>query len=110
MPNGDDDDVSVLRGVGDGTFEPKVDYPTGNDPRAVAVGDLNRDGWKDLVIGNYSDFGISVLLGKADGTFKPKVDHETLGNPSSAAIARLNRDRRPDIAVAIGEIAILLHG
>src|SRR5262249_32097396 len=44
-PNGT---VSVLLGVGDGTFRPAVNYFVGVDPTAVTVGDFNGDGILDL--------------------------------------------------------------
>jgi hypothetical protein len=36
--------VSVLRGNGDGSFQPAVNYPAGTGPGSVAVGDFNGDG------------------------------------------------------------------
>jgi hypothetical protein len=59
--------VSVLLGKGDGTFQPRLDYATGQAPFSVAVADLNRDGKSDLVsanssYGNVSASSVSVLL------------------------------------------------
>jgi FG-GAP-like repeat len=42
--------VSVLLGVGDGTFAANTDYPTVNLPVALAAADLNADGALDLVV------------------------------------------------------------
>jgi hypothetical protein len=42
--------VSVFLGKPDGTFGPKVDYPTGLQPFAVATGDFNGDGNLDIVV------------------------------------------------------------
>jgi hypothetical protein len=47
--------ISVLLGMGDGTFAAKVDYPTGGQPLSLAVGDLNGDGRVDLAITNGDD-------------------------------------------------------
>ena len=40
--------VSILLGNGDGTFQPAVQYATGNSPVAIAVADYNLDGKLDL--------------------------------------------------------------
>jgi predicted NUDIX family NTP pyrophosphohydrolase len=99
--------VSVLLGNGDGTFGARTDFGTGNNPRSVAIADLNADGRPDLAVANtnpdsYSPT-VSVLLGNGDGTFGTKTDFGTGSGflPSSVAIADLNADGRPDLAVAI---------
>src|SRR2546426_12786327 len=37
-------DVSMLLGNGDGTFQPARTFAAGTNPASVAVGDFNRDG------------------------------------------------------------------
>ncbi len=47
------DDVSVLLGNGDGTFQPALAYGSGAVmPAPVVMADLNGDGLPDLVVGN----------------------------------------------------------
>jgi hypothetical protein len=47
--------VGVLVGVGDGSFQPAVNYDSGgNGPDSVAVADVNGDGKPDLMMANYS--------------------------------------------------------
>jgi len=55
--------VSVLLGYGDGGFQPKVDYGTGEFPICVAVQDLSGDGKLDIVTANS---GVATP-GAADG-------------------------------------------
>jgi hypothetical protein len=100
-------DVSVLLGNGDGTFQPFVQYGTGSEPISVAVGDLNRDGKLDLVVANYGDqYGaMSVLLGNGDGTFQPARNYDSGSFPVSVAVGDFNGDGILDLAVAHGVAA-----
>src|SRR5437762_2794247 len=54
--------LSVLLGVGNGTFQPKVDYSTGANPSAIVVGDFDSDSWLDLAVANAGSGSVSVLL------------------------------------------------
>jgi hypothetical protein len=93
-------EVSVLVGVGDGTFQAAATYPAGYSPTAVAVGDLNGDGNLDLVIANAcgrdsscQDIGTAtVLLGDGKGAFKSTADVPLGKSPSSLALGHLNGD------------------
>ena len=60
-------DVSVLLGNGDGTFQDQVRYAAGTGPSAVA-GDFNGDGRTDLAVANDGSNDVSVLL-SLNGTF-----------------------------------------
>jgi hypothetical protein len=114
--------VSILIGNGDGTFQPPVDYPTGNEPDAIGVADLNHDGKLDIVTANWGDFGgttVSVLLGNGDGTFQPQVQYSTAMGPVNLQVADFNGDGNVDLAVicpcgngstcsSLGVVSILL--
>ena len=52
VANWDSDNVSVLLGNGNGTFQAAVNYAAGTDPSSVAVGDFNGDGKADLAVAN----------------------------------------------------------
>jgi FG-GAP-like repeat len=55
-------DVSVLLGNGDGTFQPQQRFAVGVQPFSVAVADLDEDGLLDLVTANAGSNDVSVLL------------------------------------------------
>jgi hypothetical protein len=61
--------LSVLMADGKGGFKAPVDYPTGKNPTLVSVGDVNGDGFLDLVVFNSGDNTIGVYFNKGDGTF-----------------------------------------
>jgi hypothetical protein len=71
----DHNNVSVLLGNGDGTFQPAVTYAVGDGPTSISVGHFNGDGKLDIVVANdasqgiYHDSSVSVLLGTGTGTF-----------------------------------------
>jgi hypothetical protein len=68
--------VAAIGGVGifrnsssPGVFDlSRTDLPTGTNPDAVAIGDLDKDGRLDVVVANPSDNTISVLQNASTGT------------------------------------------
>jgi len=69
VANAGDATVSLLLNVtAPGTFTPalatKVDFATGAGARAIATGDVNRDGKRDLAVTNETAGTVSILLGQ----------------------------------------------
>jgi hypothetical protein len=60
--------VSVLLNNGDGTFGPAQNASSGYGTSAIAVGDLNKDGYVDVVTANSSS--LSVLLHQSPPTLE----------------------------------------
>ncbi|PYL01437.1 MAG: hypothetical protein DME19_01680 [Verrucomicrobia bacterium] len=90
--------VSVLSGIGDGTFQNAVNYATGGSASSVVVGDFNGDGKPDLAVNNSG--GVSVLLGNGDGTFQAAANYGIAGATSSVVARDFNGDGKTDLAVA----------
>jgi hypothetical protein len=98
--------VSILLGNGDGTFRPRVDYPTGPNPTGLVVGDFNGDGHLDLATADHvsrissgSPGMVSILLGNADGTFQSHIDSPAGDGVIGLAAADFNLDGRLDLVV-----------
>jgi hypothetical protein len=95
-----DDGVSVLLGMGDGTFAAPVSLPTRKSPLAVALGDLNADGKLDLVVGDTSSV-LSTRFGEGDGSFSERVDYPTVGVANEVVLGDVDGDGKLDIALLV---------
>lgn len=82
-----------------GGFVAPVQYGVGTNPQEVVTGDLNGDGFSDLVASNYSNNNVSVLINDGDGTFAAKVDYPAGADPDSVTMGDVNADSFPDLAV-----------
>jgi hypothetical protein len=98
---GDDGNISILLGNGDGTFQSANNFVAGKNPVSIAVGDFNGDNRLDMVVANSGSGNVSVLLGDGDGTFRTPVDYAVGTGPDSIAIGDLNGDHKLDLAVTV---------
>jgi len=98
----DDQDVSVLLGKGNGTFQKAVHFSSGlGSPSSLAVADFNGDGNLDAVLTDNGIFvsGISLLPGTANGGFGNSKTILAGGfGVTHVTAADLNRDGKADIA------------
>ena len=66
------DNVSILFGLGNGTFRTPVYYTAGVGSVSITAADFNHDGNLDLAVASQKGY-ISILMGNADGTFQPET-------------------------------------
>jgi len=104
VANHDDNNVGVLLGNGDGTFQAQMTFSTGvgSLPLSVTVGDFNQDTRMDIAVANGGGDNVGVFLGNGDGTFAVQTTFSTGANsaPNAVAVGDFNNDTRLDIAVA----------
>jgi hypothetical protein len=116
--------VSVLLGLGHGTFRPAKNIVAGGSPSWVVVADFNNDGKPDIAVANEPGpnailpvtggppaKSVSILFGNGDGTFQPSIDTPTSGALAIAA-ADFNGDGNLDLVVLTGSstpVQILLN-
>ena len=88
----------VLEGYGDGTFHSKgILYDAGDSGSALALGDLNKDGFPDLVVLNPTAFTLSVRFGSSKGPSGSVTAQYAVPATYGVFIADANGDGRQDV-------------
>lgn len=112
--NRNDDSISLFVGKGDGSFYAArnialkdgrflTDAPQdmGVGPTSVAIGDLNKDGYPDMVVTRCLDHctkgSFVFLYGKGNGEFYPPAHKMGGVAPYNLTLADLNEDGYPDL-------------
>ena len=77
----------------------------------LAVGDVNGDGWNDIIVmsgQSYAYPNIGILTQKADGTYNAAVYYSLGGNrlTNGVAVGDVNNDSLNDVVVSSGGIAV----
>lgn len=117
--NSSDNDISLAFGDGRGNFtRAPHSFPVGPSPYPFGVGDVNNDGWPDIVATATAtgplrreqlplSHALTLLLSDGKGGFAPQQLPMRTGEPWFAAIADLNGDRKPDIVATHHEQSAL---
>jgi len=96
--------MSVYRNTTTGliSFAAKVDFTTGQSPRAASVGDIDGDGKLDVIVSNLTDNTVSVFKNTTIGgviSFAQRIDFITSTQPSGISIADLDKDGKADLVI-----------
>lgn len=104
--------IALLLGNGDGTFQPLSRYSTGSGgtPTSLVTADFNRDGRADLMTTDQIDCSgpcvvtrtITLFAGSGDGTFAAPEHIDVGPAPTRAAVGDFNSDGIADVSVAAG--------
>jgi len=101
VANNGSDNVSVLLGNGDGSFQGPQNFHSGINTSSVAIGDFNGDGDLDLAVATAgSGFvpAVAVLLGNGDGTFQAARSFAD-SSDSLVVVGDFNGDGKLDLAL-----------
>jgi hypothetical protein len=79
--------------------QPVAAANTGNNPQAIATGDLNGDGIPDMVIANAQDNTVEIFLGNVGGGFASPEIYTGFDDPTSVAIGDLQNNGTMDLVV-----------
>src|SRR5262249_18284035 len=118
-------DVTVLLGLGDGTFQSAGNFGVGNIPYGLVSGDFDEDGILDLAVANQNAdpaipagpgiapyaYDVSILLGNGDATFKPERRIPAGNLPYGLFTADLNGDGHLDLLTTnqgTNDVSVLL--
>jgi hypothetical protein len=115
IANRTSNNIAVLFGNGDGTFQAPVSYVlnSGTFPSAVTVADVNNDGKADIEVANAlvgtSGGTLTVFLNQGNGTFLSPSNVNTNISPLSMVSGDLNKDGNQDLWIGgNGNSAVLL--
>ncbi|MFN6447417.1 MAG: FG-GAP-like repeat-containing protein [Nostoc sp. DedSLP05] len=105
--------ISVLFGKGDGSFETAVNFAlaSASAPVSVAVDDFNGDGKSDIVTVNNASQNISVLLGNGIGGFTAAQNFKVPSRPTSVTVGDFDGNGISDLAVTssyFNNVSVLL--
>ena len=96
--------IAVLLGNGDGTFQNPVFYTVGspaNWPSSLTAGDFDFDGHLDVAVANTGDNTVSILFGNGSGALTVSGSPIAVGrNPEAIRAGDFNGDGFSDLAVA----------
>lgn len=72
--NFDTDNLLIFFGRGDDTFRTNADlsFPVGVQPRALDIGDINGNGFNDIVVANAASRDLTIFFGDGTGEFFPE--------------------------------------
>jgi sugar lactone lactonase YvrE len=97
-------EIAVLLGNGNGTFQSPVFYTVGSSssaPYSLTAGDFNHDGKLDIAVSNNGDNTVSILLGNGSGALAVFGSPIPVGHdPQAIRAGDFNGDGYSDLAVA----------
>ena len=117
LVTGDNGNISVFLGHGDGTFSAGTFLPSGSFPGAylgIVVGDFNGDNKLDIVACDAVSSPVGALVfyaGRGDGTFQMPTSANLVSSfPGSLASGDFNGDGKKDLLIGFPGDAFIVPG
>lgn len=101
--------VTVLKGIGDGTFTPFTpinNYDVGGG-RAIVAGDFNNDSLLDLIATDEYNNNLWMLVGNGDGSFEPSFSFSSGMTSTTIAAGQFGADGRLDLVIGNSGSAVV---
>ncbi|WDT71112.1 MAG: VCBS repeat-containing protein [Candidatus Manganitrophus sp.] len=96
-------EISLLSGNGDGTFDPPVSFSIGTDafhrPVALVSEDFDEDGTPDLAAVNNESGSVSIFLNDGAGGFAAPTRFPVGLEPQGIEVGDFNGDGKPDLVI-----------
>lgn len=102
--NAEGDDVNVYLQFASGAFASPIDLPACSNPHQIGAGDLNGDGYIDIVVACWGENDFAVIPGapEADGYFGDMFLVPSGGErPHAVIVADLDQDGLDDVVLAL---------
>lgn len=93
------DDVYVVPGNGDGTFDSPVLYDAGPGQWVLRATDVNSDSDVDLLVSDETDQDVRVFLGQAGSAFSAGTSYPAGDSPYGLGVGDFDGDGDEDLAV-----------
>jgi hypothetical protein len=115
VANIQEDDISILLGNGDGSFQDPMSTGVDAHPRGLVTADLRGTGQLDLAVVSHPSMTqqahVGLLFGEGNGIFDPGHNQPVGTGGDSIAVGDFNHDGKLDLAVtnfADNTVSILL--
>ncbi len=108
-----DDKVSVLLNLGDGSLGNPINVPTADSPRSIAFADLDGDSDVDLAVANVGSSSVSLLFNHGVGAFPRDTSYDVERGARFLAVGDVDNDGDQDLAVVTAgsnTVSVLLNG
>jgi len=94
--------LSLFCQTSGGEIGSRVDYSGVSSPRCMAIGDINSDGYNELIVTNNNDAKMNVFNQTSSGRLNSLKTVGTGKKPTGVAIGDVDRDGRNDVLTADG--------